>query len=176
MKRKLWRPLLIIALLLIAIAWGAAALARVPNATPFSDAINVTVKNPSGSVHINSLKMVPQIDRSLRSFFGKSYNSPMKVEVANDSSSEAYLGLYTYANSGRVGLYSPGACAWTEVIAVPPHWSGTQEFSVRHLRFAYGGSLQIQLGVCRTPRNPNGIFLPDDATVVFEKTYPLVKE
>ncbi|MBN1179418.1 MAG: M48 family metalloprotease, partial [Anaerolineae bacterium] len=134
----------------------------------------LNVSDTAGHLTIRSLHMPAPDGRRLVQM----NETFLRVDVENTSPKDSYLGLEYYADAGTVaGAFSPGASARTEVLRVPANWQGTLTYVVRYPRFAHNGTLRIRLAKCRDARTRtlrSVSFLPPDAEVLHEKTYPVL--
>ena len=159
----------IAALCLTGLLTGAASCT--PPARPISDVLHIT--DASQKLSIRSIAMPAPSYVSGEGSIEKSYTSVVAVDVANDSDQEAYLCLKYYADSGSIGLYSPGASGGATVVAVPPKWSGKLQFPLKHFRFVGGGYIELTLAKCRASGSETDL-LPPDSERLFEKKYDIV--
>lgn len=145
---------------------------NLPPAIPIFDKINVT--DPSGRIVLKSIEMAAQPVVTLGSLVEAPLSSSLNVEIENLSKTEVSLGFEYYADSGSMGLFSPGTFSKAWTIRLPPEWSGSKTFPIHHAPFAYGGYLQTEFAICKPGQDLDGSFLPPDAETILKKKYILM--
>jgi len=173
-KRKTVFGIAASSLLLAALAgYMVLQLRSTPSALGISSVLNV--RDTSGQLLIRSVSMPAPAYRHVTPVFESSYSSIIALDVANSSEREVYLGLWYYADSGRIGFYSPGASSRARILAVPPMWSGILNFPIRYMRFVRKGCIYIKVAKCNRPSEyaPD---LPQDSETIIERKYVLVPE
>ncbi|MHC4085726.1 MAG: hypothetical protein ACYSWZ_04925 [Planctomycetota bacterium] len=165
----------VIGLLLVALVSCIFLLLRsTPPAQGISESLDE--QDTSGQLSLKSISMPAPIYKRIIPLLEKTYSSTLALEVANSSDHEAYLGLQYYADSGRISYYSPGAISGARILTVPANWTGVLNFPIRHLRFVYGGNIQITIARCKKAVQDKSVHLPQDSETIIKKKYVLVPE
>jgi len=166
-----------IAVLLVTVVSLTASLALRIGRTPPTRAINdvVEVTDASGELTITAIRMPAPTYDSGEGAIEKRHTATVTVEVANDSTQAIFLGLEYYTDAGLIGIYSPGAGSGAEIASVAAGWAGELQYPLRHHRFVAGGCIRMRLAKCKNAKT-NGLSLPRDAELLFEKTYDVVCE
>ncbi len=148
-------------------------LRRTPDALPINDVINIT--DESQQLSIVAIEMPAPTYLSGEGIIEKTYPTTVTVNVMNNSDQQVCLGLQSYANSGSIGPYSPGAASSSKVVAIDADWAGDLQFPIVHPRFVKGGYIKLTLVKCKAPYSGT-LVLPPGSKFLFEKKYNMVSE
>ena len=145
-------------------------LSSTPSALPINDVINIS--DPSQELSIVSIEMPAPTYDSGEGFPVKKHTSIATIHVTNNSDQQAYLALNSYADSGKLGFFSPGVSISSKVFAIDPNWTGDLQFPIIHTRFVNGGYIKLTLIKCE--EHQKDLFYDIPGTRLFEKKYIMV--